>query len=334
MVELHFSFIIPVFNRPQEVKELLDSLCFLQDTFEVVIIEDGSSVPCKEIVNQFQDRLTISYYYKSNSGPGDSRNYGMQRATGNYFIILDSDVLVPKGYLSTVRKALSTRYLDCYGGADKALDSFTPVQKAIDCAMTSVLTTGGLRGSLRSKISRSYEPRSFNMGISKAAFIESNGFGKIHPGEDPDLSIRLKRLKLKVGYIEGAFVYHKRRTDFKKFTQQVFKFGLVRPILLARYPDTEKLTYWFPSFYLFFFIVSILMLFFDFFFLSYFLILYNFLIFLNALFNYKSLKIAILSLIASNIQFFSYGFGFLWSYLKIKVLKHKPEQSFPSLFFR
>ncbi|MBQ0739756.1 glycosyltransferase, partial [Aquimarina celericrescens] len=194
-------------------------------------VEDGSHISCKDVVDDFSKKLNISYYFKENSGPGDSRNFGMNKAKGNYYIILDSDVIVPDNYLKTISKALSENYLDCYGSGDKALESFSSVQKAIDYTMTSILTTGGIRGGKQSKISRSYEPRSFNMGISKAAFLDSGGFGRIHPGEDPDLSIRLRKLKFKVGFIHGVHVYHKRRTDFKKFSQQVYKFGLARPIL-------------------------------------------------------------------------------------------------------
>lgn len=333
MVELHFSFVIPVYNRPEEIKELLESLSRVKDSFEVVIVEDGSTNTCEHIAEEFQDQLAISYYFKANSGPGDSRNYGMKRAKGNYFIILDSDVIVPENYLNIVRKALSIKYLDCYGGADKSNDSFTPIQKSIDYAMTSLLTTGGIRGSIQSNASRYYEPRSFNMGISKAAFLESDGFGKMHPGEDPDLSIRLIQLKFKVGYVDGAHVFHKRRTDFGKFALQVFKFGLARPILLARYPETSKLTYWFPFFYSLVLGFGVFLLAFEIHFIIYFYALYNFLIFIDALMDYKSLKIAILSTLATNIQFMSYGFGFVWSYFKIHILKQTPEKVFPKLFF-
>lgn len=333
MVELHFSFVIPVYNRPQEIKELLESLCKVDGSFEVVIVEDGSQDTCEEIVNDFKEELNLSYFFKKNTGPGDSRNYGMQRANGNYFIILDSDVIVPEDYLQTVTETLSKKHLDCYGGGDKALDSFSSIQKAIDYAMTSLLTTGGIRGSKQSKISRSYEPRSFNMGISKAAFLESEGFGIIHPGEDPDLSIRLKESNFKVGYIHGAHVYHKRRTDFKKFSNQVYKFGLVRPILISRYPKTSKLTYWFPFFYALGFLLGLILIALNFLFIGYCYALYNLIIFIDALIDYKNLKISILSVFSTNIQFFSYALGFISSYYKIRILKKDPEKTFPKLFF-
>jgi len=333
MIELHYSFIIPVYNRPKEMEELLESLSQIEGDFEVIIVEDGSENSSEEVVSKFNAKLNICYYFKKNTGPGDSRNYGMRKSKGNYFIILDSDVIVPPTYLKTVNEHLSRQYLDCYGGGDKSQDSFTDIQKAIDYAMTSFLTTGGIRGSAHSQLSKSYEPRSFNMGLSKAAFIESGGFGDIHPGEDPDLSIRLKKKNFKVSYIEGAFVYHKRRVDFLKFGFQVNKFGLVRPILLKRYPETNKITYWFPFFYSMFLIVGVFLLFFEFYFIIYFYVLYNFLIVMDSTMNYKTIKIGLLSVISINIQFFSYGSGFIKSYYFIHILKKKPRLIFPNLFF-
>ena len=201
---MYFSIIIPVYNRPDEINELLESL--LQSSYkgeyEIVIVEDGSTIACEEVVAKYSNSLNISYYYKSNSGPGDSRNYGMKKAKGDYFIIFDSDCIIPDHYLSEVEKELNSNYVDCFGGPDKALKSFSNIQKAINFAMTSFLTTGGIRGGSE-KISK-FQPRSFNMGISKKAFLDSNGFGNIHPGEDPDLSIRLWKL----GYETDCFLRH------------------------------------------------------------------------------------------------------------------------------
>ena len=191
MTNLYFSFIVPVYNRPGEIDELLQSLS-LQDydkPFEIVIVEDGSTESSEETVGKFMDRLSITYLKKKNSGPGPSRNYGMQRASGNYFIILDSDCLIPPQYLTLVNNALTAHYVDCYGGPDAAHPSFSQVQKAINYAMTSVLTTGGIRGN-KASVDK-FQPRSFNMGISKAAFEKTEGFGNIHPGEDPDLTFRI-----------------------------------------------------------------------------------------------------------------------------------------------
>ncbi|MEG1267373.1 MAG: glycosyltransferase family 2 protein, partial [Myroides sp.] len=186
---MYFSFIIPVYNRPDEIDELLQSLVqqTYSDDFEIVVVEDGSTVNCQDVVNKYLNQLNVSYYFKKNSGPGDSRNYGMKVAKGDYFIILDSDCIIPENYLVEVDKFLKDNYVDCFGGPDAAHDSFSDVQKAINQTMTSVLTTGGIRGASE-KLGK-FQPRSFNMGISKEAFEASGGFGKIHPGEDPDLSI-------------------------------------------------------------------------------------------------------------------------------------------------
>ncbi|MCS7473663.1 glycosyltransferase, partial [Myroides odoratimimus] len=247
---MYFSFIIPVYNRPDEVDELLESLTkqTYKEAFEVVIVEDGSKEDSRAVVSKYEDRLEISYYYKANSGPGASRNYGMERAKGEYFIVLDSDCIIPQEYLTTVDQYLKEEYVDCFGGPDAALASFSDVQKAINYSMTSVLTTGGIRGA--SERIGKFQPRSFNMGISKKAFLASGGFGKIHPGEDPDLTIRLWKLGFDTQLFSKAYVYHKRRIDWNKFFIQVNKFGKARPILNQRYPETSKITYWFPALFM------------------------------------------------------------------------------------
>src|SRR5690606_16526017 len=253
---LQFSFIIPVYNRPDEIQELLQSFLELKttETFEIVIIEDGSTLPSKEVVASYQDQLNIAYFFKENSGPGDSRNFGMNHAKGNYFIILDSDCILPETYLDAVVKGLKVDYVDCFGGPDTAHESFSNLQKAINFSMTSFITTGGIRGG-KKQIDR-FQPRSFNMGLSKEAFIKSGGFGNIHPGEDPDLSIRLWNLGFKTKLIPDAFVYHKRRISWEKFYNQVHKFGLVRPILNSWHPNTAKLTYWFPSLFILGYVIA------------------------------------------------------------------------------
>ena len=214
------SFIIPVYNRPEEINELLESFVKLESDkdFEIVIVEDGSNETSESVIGQYSEKLNISYYYKPNSGPGDSRNFGMKRAKGSYFIILDSDCILPKKYLKEVLEDLNKNYADCFGGPDTAHDSFTNTQKSINFAMTSFISTGGIRGK-KSSVNK-FQPRSFNMGISKKAFEVTNGFGNIHPGEDPDLSIRLINLGFKTKLIEGAYVYHKRRISWKKFYNQ------------------------------------------------------------------------------------------------------------------
>jgi glycosyltransferase involved in cell wall biosynthesis len=333
-MQLQFSFIIPVYNRPDEIQELLQSFEGLKtDTvYEIVIVEDGSVISSKEVIEPFKSKLNISYFFKENSGPGDSRNYGMKHAKGNYFIILDSDCILPENYLYEVEESLKQNYVDCFGGPDAAHQSFSNIQKAINFSMTSFITTGGIRGNKNSV--DTFQPRSFNMGISKDAFIGSKGFGFIHPGEDPDLSIRLWNLGFKTKLIPEAFVYHKRRISWTKFYNQVLKFGLVRPILNRWHPSTRKITYWFPTLFSLGFIMSLFMFILNIkvFLLLY--VLYFVLALIIALFSTKNIVVSVLSLIALVIQFFGYGYGFLKSTLAIEVFKKDPETHFPNLFFK
>jgi len=329
-----FSLIIPVYNRPDEVDELLASLSQLDYSpdFEIVIIEDGSANICEDVVNNYSEKLNISYYFKENSGPGDSRNYGMKKAKGDYFIIFDSDCIIPKNYLTEVFIALKENYVDCFGGPDKALDSFSDIQKAINFAMTSFLTTGGIRGGSE-KIDK-FQPRSFNMGLSRKAFEASHGFGNIHPGEDPDLSIRLWNLGFETKLFAKAFVYHKRRIDWGKFSLQVNKFGKARPILNSWYPQHNKLTFFFPTVFIIglFFALILLIFTYDVFLQLYFG--YFLLLFLVSTYQNKSFKIGFLSIKAVWKQFYGYGTGFLESFIKVIILKQKPEEAFPELFFK
>ncbi|MCG9792919.1 glycosyltransferase [Flavobacterium algicola] len=329
-----FSLIIPVYNRPDEVDELLESLAksTYQHDFEVVLVEDGSALPCLEVANKYVGQLNISYFFKENSGPGDSRNYGMRKAKGDYFIIFDSDCIIPAQYLNEVEKALNKDFVDCFGGPDAALDSFSSVQKAINFTMTSFLTTGGIRGGSE-KIGK-FQPRSFNMGLSRKAFEASKGFGNIHPGEDPDLSIRLWKMGFETRLFTEAYVYHKRRIDWDKFTVQVSKFGKARPILNSWYPKYTKLTFLFPSLFVIGFFTAVILLLFnnDYFLLLY--LVYFVLIFLVSTIKNKSVLIGYLSVIAAWKQFFGYGLGFIKSYYKVILLKQKPEVAFPELFFK
>ncbi|OWP83034.1 glycosyl transferase family 2 [Flavobacterium davisii] len=332
---MNFSFVIPVYNRPDEIDELLESLTkqTYNKPFEIIIVEDGSTIPCEYIVDKYRSKLNLTYYLKYNSGPGDSRNFGMQYAKGDYYIILDSDCILPSQYLSEVEKSLAENYVDCFGGPDDMLASFTPIQKAINFAMTSVLTTGGVRGASE-KIGK-FQPRSFNMGISKKAFEESKGFSNIHPGEDPDLSIRLWEKGFDTKLIPNAFVYHKRRIDWEKFYIQVNKFGKVRPILNKWYPEYAKPTFFLPSLFVLGFILGILLSFlflFDWLLKIYFL--YTVMIMILSTYKNKNLKVGIYSIVAVWRQFFGYGIGFIESYYKINVLKKKPEEAFPELFFK
>lgn len=333
-MQLEFSFIIPVYNRPNEIDELLQSFSNLatNSNYEIVIVEDGSTNKAKAIIDKYNSKLNISYYFKENSGPGDSRNFGMQKAKGNYFIILDSDCILPEQYLNEVEKSLAKDYVDCFGGPDAAHQSFSNLQKAIDFSMTSFITTGGIRGKENSV--NKFQPRSFNMGLSQKAYKITKGFGNIHPGEDPDLSIRLWSHGMKTKLISQAFVYHKRRISWSKFYKQVKKFGMVRPILNLWHPETKKITYWFPTLFCLAFMVAIVLALLKLYWPLYLFCIYYFAAFIIALYKTKRIVIAFQGLIALSIQFFGYGMGFLKSTFYLTILKRKPEQQFPELFFK
>lgn len=332
-MQINYSFIIPVFNRPEEIRELLQSMTELrwEGTFEIVIVEDGSTLSSEKVIREFQDRLQISYYFKPNSGPGDSRNYGMRKAKGNYFLILDSDVILPPDYLKEVDSFLSAHFYDCFGGPDAAHHSFSDTQKAINYAMTSLLTTGGIRG--RKGALNKFQPRSFNMGLSKTAFEVSGGFRNINPGEDPDLSLRLLKLGFETTLIPNAIVFHKRRINWEKFYRQVHKFGLVRPILNLWHPGSGKITYWFPSLFMIglLFAIVLYLLGVSIFLLCY--LAYFIIVGLDAGIKNRSLNIGLAAIIATFIQFSGYGYGFLKSIWKLRFLKMEPETAFPKLFF-
>jgi len=329
---LKYSIIVPVYNRPDEVKELLTSLVSqTYREFEVLIIEDGSTEKCDAVCKEYSDQLNIKYIFKPNSGPGPSRNFGMQKAEGDYFIIFDSDCLIPSEYMSEVNTYLSNSYVDCFGGPDAAHESFSNTQKSINYAMTSFFTTGGIRGGSE-KLGK-FQPRSFNMGISKKVFETVGGYGKIHPGEDPDLTFRIWEAGFKTSLIEKAHVYHKRRIDFGKFSRQVYKFGVVRVILNKWHPGTGKIAYWFPTVFSIGYTACALLSFWWFPFL-YLNILYVLILFIDALIKTKSVVIAAGAVRAALIQFFSYGRGFLKSFIKIKVLKMEEKKAFPNFFFK
>lgn len=312
-MELYFSIIIPVYNRPDEIDELLESITKqdYQDEFEVIIIEDGSDQSSVSIVEKYNTKLNIKYFYKENTGAGLSRNYGMKKASGNYFIILDSDVIVPPKYLSIVKNELTKNFTDAFGGPDAAHHSFTAIQKAINYSMTSTITTGGIRGKKKSV--GKFQPRSFNFGLSKKAFEKTKGFSKLKAGEDIDLSFRLLESGFNTQLLEKAFVYHKRRTTIKQFFKQTFAFGTARPKLNRKYPETAKITYWFPSLFIIGIDITIVLLLFGSWRPILFYAIYFVLLFLNSLFQNKSFKVAFLSIITTLTQFYGYGLGFLQS---------------------
>ena len=249
---VRFSIIVPVYNRPNEVEELLESLTKqTYRNFEVLVVEDGSTIPCEEVCNHFSDILDIQYHTKSNSGPGQTRNYGAERAHGEYLLVLDSDCVLPEGYLAAVEEELKRDEADAFGGPDRAHPSFSPVQKAINYSMTSFFTTGGIRGGAagsggKRSLDRFY-PRSFNMGIKATLYRSLNGFSNMRFGEDIDFSYRICKSGARCRLFPEAWVWHKRRTDMRKFWKQVHNSGIARINLTKRHPGTLKLVHLLPA---------------------------------------------------------------------------------------
>ncbi len=330
--QIQFSIIVPVFNRPDEIQELLDSLCRQTYTdFEVIIVEDGSSVLSEKVCRDFMGRLDLKYHYKENSGPGLSRNYGMKKASGNYFIILDSDVIVPENYMKIVYNTLQNSYVDAYGGPDAAHKSFTPTQKAINYAMTSVLTTGGIRG--KSEKLEKFHPRSFNMGISKAVFNKTQGFSKLRFGEDIDLSIRIMEKGFTTKLIPEAFVYHKRRNTFASFYKQVFNSGIARINLYTLHKKSLKPAHFFPAVFTFGLLLGILLLMLGYKCLLLPYLLYAIVVFLDAFRKEKNAKLAALSVFSSFVMLIGYGLGFILSFWKRIVLRRPVFEAFSQNFY-
>jgi glycosyltransferase involved in cell wall biosynthesis len=316
-----------------------------KNPFEVVVVEDGSTIDAKQVCDRYSNQLEINYYFKPNSGPGDSRNYGMSKAKGNYFLILDSDCILPSNYLSTVQKALSTSYTDCFGGADAAHESFTFFQKVVNAVMTNPFSTGGIRGR-KIGLTR-FQPRSFNMGVSKQLFEATGGFGKIHPGEDPEFVFRAWDLGFNTRFVDGAEVFHERRIRLNSFVKQIYKFGSVRVILNRMHPKYQSRLFLLPSVftigwmllvvlslisfllntkapYLYFAYLGILLY-----------LLYSILFFVSTWFISKSFQIAVVSVPLMFIQFASYAYGYLRSSVKlIGVSRDKIEAKLPEFFFK
>ena len=329
---MKYSFIIPVYNRPDEVDELLDSLTrqTIRD-FEVVVVEDGSSVPCKEVVDKYADRLTIHYYNKANSGPGQTRNYGVERANGEYMLILDSDCILPEKYLEMVEADLQSQKADAFGGPDRAHESFTDVQKAINYAMTSFFTTGGIRGG-KKKLDKFY-PRSFNMGVRKDVYQALGGFSKMRFGEDIDFSIRIFKGGYQCRLFPEAWVWHKRRTDLKKFFKQVHNSGIARINLYKKYPESLKLVHVLPALFTLGVVFLLLVSFLWGGSLSLFL-LFALIVFVDASLQNKSLKIGLLAIAASFIQLTGYGTGFLRAWWKRCVCGKSEFAAFEKNFYK
>jgi len=320
MNDPRYSIVIPVYNRPQEVSELLASLTLQTNkNFEVIIVEDGSTVRCDQIVDQFRDLLSIQYFFKPNSGPGPSRNFGFGHARGDYFIVFDSDCIIPLTYVEVVEKSIQANAWDAWGGPDKAHEDFTVVQRAMGYTMVSVLTTGGIRGG--EKRLGWFQPRSYNMGLSRTVFAQTGGFKFSHFAEDIELSIRMKKSGFKIGLITDAFVYHKRRTTFKQFFRQVFNFGKGRALVGSVHPEEIKLTHWFPTLFLLGTIGVLLLPLLSmalFKFGAAMFLLYLLAIFLHSLKENKNLTVAILSIPSALLQLWGYGLGFLNATIKSK----------------
>ncbi len=347
---MNYSIVVPVYNRPDEVDELLESLCSqtLKD-FEVVIVEDGSQKPCKDVCDKYANILNLHYYYKDNSGPGQSRNYGVEHANGDYVIILDSDVVLPEGYMMAINSQLSTYNFQpvCWGGPDAAHPSFTPIQKAISYSMTSFFTTGGIRGG-KKKLDKFY-PRSFNMGIRKDVYLQLGGFSKMRFGEDIDFSYRMVEAGYQPQLFPDAWVWHKRRTDFRKFFRQVYNSGIARINLEKRHPGTMKLVHLLPMVFTVGVIALILisavgralMHYVDrdqFYWMCFApwlpLLLYSLVILIDSTIQNKSLKVGLLSVPAAFVQLMGYGFGFIEAWWKRCVQRKDEYQAFEKTFYQ
>ena len=370
---MKYSIIVPVFNRPDEVDELLESLCHQEvKDFEVIIVEDGSNIPCKDVCDKYAGILDLHYYLKENSGPGQSRNYGAERAKGEWLIVLDSDVVLPQGYLTAVDNELMASQqpansqtptaIDAFGGPDASHPSFTPVQKAISYSMTSFFTTGGIRGGKGKKLDKFF-PRSYNMGIRREVYQELNGFSKMRFGEDIDFSYRIVEAGYQTALIPEAWVWHKRRTDFRKFFRQVYNSGIARINLEKRHPGTLKLVHLLPTVFtvgtlllstivlagllliligllaanhpgcnpapivIFLGLVLVCLA------LSP-LLFYSAVIFLDSSIKNKSLWVGLLSIPAAFVQLMGYGFGFIESWWKRCVLGKDEFQAFEKNFYK
>lgn len=329
---MRYSIIIPVYNRPDEVDELLNSLT--QQTvhdFEVIVVEDGSSVTCEHVVKRYEQQLNIRYFNKPNSGPGQTRNYGAERSSGEYLLILDSDCILPPGYLAAIEEELKRKPADAFGGPDRAHDSFTSTQKAINYAMTSFFTTGGIRGG-KKKMDKFY-PRSFNMGLKADVYRALGGFSKMRFGEDIDLSIRIFKGGYSCRLFPEAWVWHKRRTDLKKFFKQVYNSGIARINLYKKYPESLKVVHLLPAVFtlgVVFVLLSSLICPYALLLLAMFAII----IFTDSSIRNRSLWIGMLSVLAAFIQLTGYGSGFLSAWWKRCILKKDSFSAFEKNFYK
>ena len=338
---MKYSIIVPVFNRPDEVDELLESLVNQEEKgFEVIIVEDGSQIPCEDVCRKYADQLTLRYFMKPNSGPGQSRNYGAERAEGEYLLILDSDVVLPNGYLKAVNDELDREPADAFGGPDRAHDSFTDTQKAISYSMTSFFTTGGIRGG-KKKLDKFY-PRSFNIGIRRDVYMELGGFSKMRFGEDIDFSIRIFKAGKRCRLFPEAWVWHKRRTDFRKFWRQVYNSGIARVNLYKKYPESLKLVHLLPMVFTLgvalLLVISLIGLVLANWWLAatplLFLFAYYYLNVCDSWYYFHNFKANILSGIAAYVQLTGYGCGFIEAWWKRCVRKQDEFTAYEKNFYK
>ena len=347
---MKYSIIVPVYNRPDEVDELLRSLTgqTMKD-FEVLIVEDGSQRDCREVVEKYKPQLNLKYFVKPNSGPGQSRNYGAQRAQGDMLIVLDSDVVLPQGYMEAVDDEMHRQPAVAFGGPDASHPSFTNVQKAISYSMTSFFTTGGIRGG-KKKLDKFY-PRSFNMGIRRDVYQQLGGFSKMRFGEDIDFSYRIVEAGHQPRLFADAWVWHKRRTDFRKFFRQVYNSGIARINLEKRHPGTLKLVHLLPAVFTIGVIALVLVSAVGRALMHYDapnwrtwywvcalpwipILLYSLVIFIDSALKNKSLRVGLLSVPAAFVQLMGYGFGFIESWWKRCVLKQDEFTAFEKNFYK
>ena len=338
---MKYSVIVPVYNRPNECEELLESLTHqTQRDFEVLIVEDGSSVPCRDVVERYADKLAVHYYDKPNSGPGQTRNYGVERANGEYVIILDSDVVLPEGYFAAIDAELAANPCDAFGGPDRAHESFSTTQKAINYAMTSFFTTGGIRGG-KAKLDKFY-PRSFNMGVRREVYQALEGFSAMRFGEDIDFSTRIFKSGYRCRLFPEAWVYHKRRTDLKKFFKQVHNSGIARIHLSHRHPGTHKLVHLLPAVFTlgvaFLLVLALLSLCFGceigiLVSLSP-LLLFALLIGVDATRQSFSLAVGITAIAAAFVQLTGYGTGYLSAWWRCNVRGEGEFEAFSQTFYQ
>lgn len=316
---MRYSIVIPVYNRPDELEELLQSLTTQRfHEFEVIVVEDGSSLPANQVCAHYTTNLNLLYLTKPNSGPGPSRNYGAERATGDYVIVLDSDCILPEGWLEAIEDGLQKTHADAFGGPDRAHPDFSPIQKAINYSMTSFFTTGGIRGG--KKRADKFYPRSFNMGVRRTVWNTLQGFAPMRFGEDIDFSIRLYQSGYHVRLFPTAWVWHKRRANFRQFFKQVHNSGIARINLYKKYPSSLKIVHTLPALFTIGLTGSLLLSVWHWWFLLP-VALYILLLFCDALYCTHNLKVAALSVIAAFIQLTGYGTGFLSAFYR-RILRH------------